>query len=74
MFRFFSSIPIWALLAIWLLGRMSPGAGDAMDRRQALRLLYYSLPVPSGRFEQLLVTPLIEWIRRQEAALSVGSI
>lgn len=68
------NFPAWALVLFWLVApRKKKGEPvtevELTNRKDLLRVLYYSLPVPHNWPTRIIVTILINWINIEEKGL-----
>ncbi|MEJ5201401.1 MAG: hypothetical protein WHV66_04125 [Anaerolineales bacterium] len=64
-------LPLWALVAIWVVFRRKKALDekDLAMRAMLLDDIFYSLPVPEGKIEEVLIRAIIEYIDREKSAL-----
>lgn len=64
-------LPLWLVVAVWLILRRKQALDEADMAMRAILLndIYYSLPVPNGRVERIIVKMIIRYIDREKAAL-----
>ncbi|GAP11774.1 hypothetical protein BECAL_02967 [Bellilinea caldifistulae] len=64
-------LPLWMLVAVWIVLRRKQAFDEADMAMRAIMLndIYYALPVPKGRLERMIVTAIIRYIDREKVAM-----